>query len=239
MDLDLIDAERGGPMRVLEGGEVIVVPPASDLHWQVVATAVTNPHIFHAAVWPADAALTAWKLEIAHRGWVRHNGLPEGDQVRRLVYMMQRYSGGIEYDLRRHLGLSLGELWRNRRWRELLNLIDQLPTNSQMHALMTSDEEHMEALIRGSKGREAQPGAGRPSMAEWGQLESMVATLIDAVNKNTATNVAIANPKGPKPQIQPQPRPYTAAEKVQYKIQREEHQAMVSVLKPSRDAGTV
>lgn len=239
MDLDIIEAERGGPMRVLELGEVIVVPGAEELHWQIVATAITNPHVFYAAVWPAHAALTAWKLEVAHQGWVRHNGLPEGDQVRRLVYMMQRYYRGIEYDLRRHLGLSAGEMWRSRRWREMLDLIDQLPTNSQMHALMTSDEEHMEALIRGSKDAEPRPGAGRPSMAEWGQLESMVASLIDAVNRGTATQTAIANPKGPKPHVQPYPRPYTAAEKVNYKIQREEHQSMVNALLRDRTAGTV
>jgi hypothetical protein len=230
VDLDLIDAERHGPMRVIERGEIVVLPDAADLPWKTVAGSIDNPHFFYAHVWPAGAALTAWKLEAVQHAWVRHNGLPEIGQVRRLVYMLQRYYDGIEYDLHNHLGLSAGQLWRDRRWRELLAFIDRLPTNTHMNRLLTSDEEHMESLMR-NEGK-AGPGAGRPSMSEWGQLEAMVATLIDAVNRNTATQQAIANPKGAKPQVTPYPRPYSAADKLRTKIQKEDHEQMVSILLP-------
>ena len=59
-------------------------------------------------------------------------------------------------------------------------------------------------------------------------------SLVDAVNRNTAVNQSIANPKGAKPKLQPYPRPYSAAEKVQRKIQKEAHEEMVSLLLPGR-----
>lgn len=231
MDLDLIDAERGGPMTILERERLVVLPAATELPWKVLAAAAGSPHAFYAAVWPAEAPLTAWKLDLAHERWLRHNGIPEGNEVRRLVYMMQRYYGGIEYDLRHHLQVSARALWQDRQWRELLGYIDQLPSDSHMHRLLTSDEEHMEHLLRSRKGDD---GPGRPSMANWGQLESMIAVLIDAVNRNTAVQQAIANPKGPKPQFTPYPRPYSAAQKIEQKIQKEAHESMVSILLPNR-----
>lgn len=219
-------------MRVLERGELVVVPPATDLHWKMVAAAIKSPRAFHAAVWPAGAHLTSWKLETAQLGWIRHNALPSADETQRLVYMFQRYYSGIEYDLRHHLHVSAGDLWRERRWRELLGYIDQLPANTHMNRLLTQDEEHMEHLLKNSRGN----GTSRPSMADWGQLEGMVAVLIDAVNANTATQKAIANPKAPKPRIDPYPRPASAAEKVQRKMQKQAHEDMVKVLLRDRPA---
>lgn len=232
MDLDRIDAERRGPMVVREHGELVPLPAATELPWRVVAAAIGDVHFFATTIWPAGYHLTGWKLELAQQGWIWHNGLPELDQARRLVYMYQRYYTGVEYDLRHHLGLSAGDLWRERRWRELLNYIDQLPTNSQMNRLLSQDEEHMEQILRSSGSRSG--GRAKPSMADWSLTNSLLSTLIDAVNKNTAVNQAIANPKGPKPRVEPTPRPATVAEKIERKITRERHDEMVSILLPNR-----
>jgi hypothetical protein len=237
VDLDLIDAELGGPMVVRLGIELLTLPPAADLPWKAVVAVITNPAAFLMAVWPRGVDIPHWKVGPLQQAWIRHNGLPDEHQARRLVYMMQKYYNGIEYDLRDRLGLSVGDLWRERRWRELLTYIDHLPSNTHMNRLLTSDEEHMEAILRGQK--KGTPGSGRPSMSDWGQLETMMATLIDAVNRNTAMQQAIANPKGAKPRIEPYPRPYSAADKIRNKIQKQEHESMVNLLLRDRPASAV
>lgn len=233
LDLDQLDGEVGGPMRVLERDAIVVVPAATEFSWQVVRDAVTRTHVFATKVWPIDAELTAWRVPFAQQGWVRHNGLVAGNQAARLVQMMEKYGDGIEYDLRHHLDVSAGQLWRARRWRELLGYIDQLPTDTHKNRLMTSDEEHMEALVRASKGKAS--GPGNPSMSDWGQLESMIAVLIDAVNRNTEVTHAVSTGKKAKPlKLGNYPRPATAVEKIEKRIQKDEHEAMVALLLPAK-----
>lgn len=226
MDLDRLESERGGPWVVLERGRVVVVPAATTLPYKTVSAGLMSPHAFATLIWPADAELTAWKVEAAQRGWVAHNGLPEPAQMKRLVYMLEKYGEGVEVDLRAHYRLSLGDLWRARRWRELLGLIDHLPTNSHMNRLLSNDEEYMEQVLKNDKST----GPSRPSMAEWSLTNNLLATLIDAVNKNTVTQIGIANPKGQRPKVEPQPRPATVAEKVRLRLTKQEHESMVGML---------
>ncbi len=224
-------------MVVRSRGGLVTLPAASELPWRVVGAATADPHAFALMVWPREARLAARDIPAVQEAWIRHNDLPPFPQVRRLVYMIEKYYTGIEYDLRHHLRVSAGELWRDRRWRELLNYIDQLPTNSQMNRLLSTDEEHMEALLRQKRGDD---GPARPSMADWSLMNSQLAQLIDAANRNTATQQAIANPKGPKPRIDPSPRPATAAEKVERKLQKARHEEMVGLLLPrDKPAGTM
>lgn len=230
MDLDQLDAEKLGPLAVLLDGELQTVPSAGDLHWKTVLAAIGSPHYFSLLVWPPDVPLKSWQIEAAQAAWCRHNGLPSIDQARRLIFTLEKYYSGIEYDLGTR-GISLRELWRARRWRELLNYIDLLPTDSHKNRLMTADEEYMEAVIRASA--QGGPRTG-PSMADWSQTNAMLAVLIDAVNRNTAVTQAVAQSKGPKPSFDPYPRPITAADRVRYRMEKEAHQSMVSMLLPDR-----
>ena len=233
-DLDVLDAEVGGPMGVLHLGEVITLRPATDMHWGEVLQAATTVWRFMASCWPPARRLSYAELCRMHEAWRRHNGLPDPDQCNRLAYMIDRYRKGIEYDLRNHLQVSLGELWRGRRWRELLDYIDMLPTNSHMHRLLTSDEEYMERVLESKSADDER--SGRPSMADWSLTNSLLAQVIDAVNRNTATNRGIAQQgKGEPPRYDPVPRPYTAADKVQHRINQRKHEEMVRALIPGKD----
>lgn len=218
-------------MQVRHAGQIVVLPSASDLPWRLVQAASADLMIFGSLVWPSDVRLSTRRLELVQRAWMAHNGLPELDQMRRLVYTIQRYYGALEYDLRNHLRVSTADLWRERRWRELLNYIDHLPANTHMNRLLTQDEEYMEMVVRSQKG---DTGPGRPSMADWSTTNSLLATLIDAVNRNTAVQQGIANPKGPKPRVEPTLRPETVAEKVQHRINKAKHEEMVGLLLPSK-----
>lgn len=231
MDLDQIDFERRGPMLVGHNRIVITLPAATELPWRQVVTVADDLMLFGALVWPNDVRISVRKLELVQRAWMAHNGLPEVPQMRRLTSMVQRYHDGIEFDFRTHFRLSFGDLFRERRWREILNYLDQLPANSQMNRLLSLDEEYMESVLRSQKGDQ---GPSRPSMADWSLTNSLLATLIDAVNKNTATQTAIANPKGAKPRIEPTPRPLSLVEKIERRIQKERHEEMVGRLLPGK-----
>lgn len=240
MDLDQFDAEVAGPLRVQDGDDVLVVPPATQFHWRAVAAACREVDAFVGLIWPEEASPVRgwlrWKVEVIQLAWIRHNGLVGMPHLHRLVYMMEKYADGIEYDLRHHLDVSAGDLWRDRRWRELLNYIDMLPTDSHKNRLITQDEEHMEAILASQKGNR---GDAKPSMADWGQLESMVAVLIDAVNRNTEVTHAVAPGKKQPLRIANYPRPATAAEKVERDMQKKQHEEMVNLLLPGKRAGQV
>jgi len=240
MELDALDAERGGPMRIVVHGIEVDLPAAADLDWQKVAVALHSPAHFLGVVWPLDVLprVEHWKIPLLQQAWIRHNGLPGYEQARRLIYMLDRWGEGIEYDLQHHLKVSLKVLWQERRWRELLGYIDMLPTNSHKNRLISLDEEYM-AMVLKEKDKEKDPAAGHPSMAEWSQEASVLAAVVDAIKQNTATQVAIANRgKGPKPSIDNYPRPYSVAKRVEWKMRKAEHESLVSLLLPGRDHST-
>lgn len=232
MNLDDVDLAVGGPMQVRRDGVLIAVPSASELPWRIVAASVGSRMTWLRHVWPGDS-MKVGHLNRAHRAWITHNGLPDPDALRRLVYMLDKYGDAIQVDLQRHYRLSADELWRQRRWSEVLRLVDHMPQDSHLNRLLTNDEEYMTAILKRKKGPSI--GPSRPSMADWSLTNSMLAQLIDAVNKNTATIEGVNAPKGkPAPKVEPYPRPATVTEKVERKLQREKHEEMVGMLLPGR-----
>lgn len=228
--LDLLDAEIRGPMRVRVAGGIVELPAADSLSWRMILASLTDPLYFLGIVLPPDFPhIEWWKLEPLRRAWMQHNGLPDSQQAQRLVYMVERYWTGIEYDLRYRLDTSLGDLWRERRWRELLNLIDQLPAASQLNRLMADDEEHMEAVLRAQAKQSSSGGSSGPSMAEWSQTNALLAKVLDAIRQNTAVTRAAAGDKK-QPNLQPEPRPRTALDRVRDRLERERHQSLANIL---------
>lgn len=219
-------------MQVRRDGVTITLPAASALPWRVVAAAVVSRQAFLQYVWPG-MSIKVGHLNRAHRGWVAHNGLPDPASIKRLVYMLDKYGDGVQVDLRKHFGLSMDDLWRERQWVELLRLIDHMPQDSHLNRLLTNDEEYMTAILKKKKGPSI--GPSRPSMADWSLTNSMLAQLIDAVNKNTATIEGVNAPKGkPAPKVEPYPRPATVTEKVERDLQKAAHEEMVGLLLPGR-----
>ena len=88
----------------------------------------------------------------------------------------------------------------------------------------------MTQLLKRNKGT----GSGKPSMADWSLTNSLLASLVDAVHKNIAVQQGIANPKAPKPHVEPYPRPATVTEKIEQRLRKEAHEDMVSKLLPNR-----
>ena len=229
MDLAQLDAEVFGPMVVRSGGQLVTVPSATSMGWKQVAAAGSDVRYFVTTVWPAEAPLKWWQMEVVQRVWCVHNGLPTPDQVQRLVFMMQKYGTGIEYDLAHHLpGISARELWQARRWRELLNYIDQFPSDTHKNRMMMNDEEYLAAVVKA--GRE---GDNRPSLAEWNQTNRILADLVDAVRAGNLIAKAAAGSKD-KSGMENYPRPATKMAQMEYRAQEAAHKSMVAELLPNR-----
>lgn len=231
MDLDQLDAEKLGPFTVMVNGEARVVPPAADLPWKAVAACASSPHWFAILAWPPDVQLKAWQIEDAQHAWCRHNGLPAPEQIRRLTFMVERYYEGLEYDLRTKVGVSLGELWRARRWRELLNYIDLLPPNTHKNRLMLNDEEYVEQLLGAS---DTSSGDNRPSLADFSPEVAAIVKLTDAVNRNTMVTHGVAQGTKGKMDLRPEPRPATAIDKIRYQKEKKAHEELTAILTPGR-----
>jgi hypothetical protein len=71
--------------------------------------------------------------------------------------------------------------------------------------------------------------SGRPSMADWSMTNSLLAQLVDAVNRNTQITVSATGSKQ-NLGLSPVPRPWTAADKVNYRIQQRKHEEMKALL---------
>jgi hypothetical protein len=241
VDLDRLDLERGGPLLIREQGAVVVVPPASEFTWQQVAMAIMDARYFGVYIWPQEYPLRFGWIDYAQQSWCRHNGLTDLAETRQLVHMAGRYFEGIEWDLRTRCGISAGELWRERRWRELYSYIKQLPSDSRVNHLIANDEEYLEkALANQDKNRTpGQSGPSGPSMAEWNLTNALLTKLVNAVRQNTEVTKAAAGGKAGN--IQPERGPVTAADKVLNRLRQREHEEMSAILlrnRPSK-AGTI
>lgn len=231
MDLTQLDSELHGPMVVRVAGKSYELKSATELSWKAVHACVANANYFMALVWPREARIPAWKIDAAQQRWIVHNGLPFVAQLDRLIYMVEKYGEGVEYDLRTKCGVSLGDWWRDRRWRELLTLIDHLPSDTHMNKLLSQDEEYMRRVLKAQNG-----SSNRPSMADWSQTNALLANLIDAVNRNTVVTQTVAGTtKGPKPSYDPYPRPATAADGLEDRMRREAHEEMNAILLRDRN----
>lgn len=125
---------------------------------------------------------------------------------------MSRYAGAIEADLLP--GIDPFELWQQRRWRRLLNLIDHLPQNSHFTAAVEGDEEHMRLL---EEARAKQPKSQEkwaPPRAYWTTDTEILATIRDSVEKLGAITIGVNLPKGKKPpKVDAYPRPVAGYKK--------------------------
>lgn len=95
-------------------------------------------------------------------------------------------------------------LWRSRRWRFLLNLIDHLPTNSAFGEAIAQDDELAE---------QREPAASRgPSISEWSTDVALLSDLVDVALLIRTEMWTLAGQKKTPP-YRPMPRPSTAAER--------------------------
>lgn len=161
--LSTLDDARGGPLDFRHGRVVVRSPHPRQLPWAVVAICLVEPGYFHHHVLGERLnEITYGGLLDAMDFWRVHHDLPEFHDVRRLAYLVDRYHDDAEYDLLEIHGLRLGDLWREREWRLLLNLLDRLPHYSATAQAIAEDDEHVTLIAQAidARGEEERPSGG-------------------------------------------------------------------------------
>jgi hypothetical protein len=234
--LALLDLEGSGRFAVSEG-----LTAARDLPWNVVAECVENERAFMHHVAPG-LSVPAAKIPGIQDAWARHQGLVVGHDLERLLWIVSRFWREIEVDLLQRVGADLGTLWRDRRWRLLLNLIDHLPRASWSQAAMANDEEYAtlvsRSILEGPSVRDDEEWS--PPLVEMTPEVVVLSTLVDAVNAlRTTLIMANSKPGSAPPKIPPYPRPNTLLDKMVASAKRNQrwhaHEKLADRLLPNRN----
>lgn len=121
--------------------------------------------------------------------------------------------------------MRVADLWRNRQWRFLLNLIDHLPVNSYFVEAQLNDED-LAARLAGQP--ESKPGG--PRISEWSPEQAALARLTDRITELLVATVRI---NGGQAQLAFEPRPRTALDRAREQALERRHRALVDrLLKP-------
>ena len=102
-------------------------------------------------------------------------------------------------------------MWRARQWRQLLNVVDHLPSSSHFTEARLRDRE----IARPAKAR---TGNGEPDQrfTEWSPERTTLADIYDAIR---GLAWLMAGGEGPKPK--PYPRPTSAAELLEVEAEKQ------------------
>jgi hypothetical protein len=228
--LDELEAARGGTFRYRVGGVVYTAPDPVRLSLPVLFQMLQVP-----VPVPDDLAMPLWQREALTQRWRAHYDLPEVGQAQRLMYVVNRYRDDLDYDLRTHAGVDLGEWWRARRWRTLLATIDRLPQFSYYAEAVSLDPEHARMIAESLAARRDQnpdeESETGPPLRTWTPEVRLLTDIFDAVRSLQHTTVAINAPRGkagdgPKPS--PRPKSLLAGEtkRAEFARRRAAHQSL-------------
>lgn len=236
MDVLSLEAAKGGPFVFQHEGATLVLPDPADLPLGEVLAALRSDgrSLTH------QIRMPDYKRRALMRAWAGHYDLGHPRDVERLMYLLQKYGEHLEFDLRVHAaGVDMGDLWRSRRWRYLLNLIDHLPRHSYYRDAEANDPEHAALIAKAQADRAAEgeeTKTPRVPLISWTPEVAAIADLIDSVNSVTHTlRVVNSDPKKQPPKAPARyPRPTTAIEGAtkseQFKRREAAHNALVKRL---------
>jgi hypothetical protein len=215
--------------------------PATDLPHETVVQCLQNPRVFLATV-AGDRRMPFREIVRLQASWRVQQGLIDGDGLARLLWIVGTFSSELEVDLLQHVGVSLGDLWRRRQWRLLLNLIDHLPRATWSWQAMANHPEYAERIAGQVAARRllADPDEGpSPSLVEHTPEVAALTSVIDAINALRVTVMQANTPSGKSiPKIPPYPRPRTLIDSMidsKERMQRwAKHEELANRLLPHR-----
>lgn len=234
-NLAALEAAHFGRFTFRHGGTVYTMMGPEDLGLHQILAVLDAEHL------PGTPPMPRWKRDRLFRAWVAYYDLPSLDQLRRLLFLVDRYRDAIEFDLRYHLnGLDLTTLWKQRRFRFLLNMIDHLPRHSWYTEAVSNDEEHAEMLAKADAARtEGNDEPYHPPLHTWSDEVAVLTDILDATRRVGYAIIASNAEKGKagKPP-EPAPRPQTALERLKkrakYDVRKERHDALAKRLLPHK-----
>ncbi len=115
-------------------------------------------------------------------------------------------------------------MWRQRKWRQLLNLIDHLPRASFYIQAITMDEEYAAAVS-------GQPiDRPRALLSDYSPEVELLAAVFDRLGE--LINVQIMRGQGKAQSLEPWPRPVTAMQVLEDRSKRDQHRRLVERMVP-------
>lgn len=127
--------------------------------------------------------------------------------------------------------LDLATEWRSRRWRRLLNIIDNLPRESRFFEARVNDEQVIEAMIT-TAGDTANNEKPARRMADWSAEVELLTAVVNRLGEIAQGIAVLGGAKPGKPL--PAPQPTTAYESVRSRLRSRKHEALVSRLLPHK-----
>lgn len=234
--IDLLE-HGGGDFALRVDGYLVDMPDPREMHYQQVLMGL---YVGHVRWTPGD--IPEWKRAAVFERWCAAWDLPSFNDARRLAYAVDHYRADLAHDLRVTAGVDLGDLWRARKWRTLLDLIDRLPGHSHYASAMANDEEYAkmvaEAMAARKKAGEAPPEDKGPALTTWTPEMAMLTNLLDAVNGVRYAVVAVQAGKKAGDPPKPARRPQTALEKAmrraEFSRRQTAHEALVARVLPHK-----
>jgi hypothetical protein len=121
-------------------------------------------------------------------------------------------------------------LWRGRRWRKLLNILEHLPRTSAYAQALATDERLAEAIAE-------LPEADRAVNPKWSRYHrdyspevEMLSAVFDRLGELIRVTGALRGAGGKSPAAAP--RPVAAIEQVRKQLRIEKHRALVARVLP-------
>lgn len=185
-----------------------------------------------------DKKISIYSIDTILNLWRAAYDLPEINAAIRLSYVVDHYQGALDYDLRKHVGVDLEELWQSRRWGRLLNYIDLLPSHTWYAQAVSEDPEHTELLAKQltEADTEGKPDPG-PPINTWSPEVAKLADVHDAIKELVyITAQSHADKKVPEPVFtrRPQAELKRQVEKLKREAREARHQDLVSRMLPNR-----
>lgn len=129
-------------------------------------------------------------------------------------------------------GVDLARWWQDRRYRGLLELIDQLPQASRYMEAVANDPEQARLIAEARSKGSGEGEAWSPRLAEFDLHARLMRDQIQALMGVQAAVIAAAGAKPPK--IDPYPVPVTEIDRAVERANRAWAQSIIDTFTPGR-----
>ena len=228
-NLDLLEAHR--PFVVMHAGAELPLFNPLELGYRQILTLLEYEDCII-----SDVRLPEWKRDLVFDMWRGRYDMPDFQDARRLIYMIERYYTALLADVKRFYSADLSQLWEDRSWRTILAYIDNLPAGCASSAALSDDEEHAKMVAEAVAEREVKDGLGEneksvpPSFGWTREVELMTGIRDDISNLTHAVIAVMSTNAGDPPQ--PHPRPESALENAlksaRYNARKKKHEALAN-----------
>lgn len=126
--------------------------------------------------------------------------------------------------------MDLARWWQDRRWKALLELIDQLPGPSRFNEAVLNDREFAEAVAANESKNDDGKSEWAPRVSEFDLHALLLRDVIQSLQGVQAAVIAAAGGKPPK--FPPYPAPKTALDDARERLLHEWADGLISKLTP-------